>query len=110
MAESLTADCALARDPARCELRQMAIKDCADTRGSAPKQACIEARMPPVDCATASDPQRCEAIARAKEVCRDKTGKAQKACLKGEGPKKKVTKKKKTKVAGKMRSTTSTKG
>jgi hypothetical protein len=96
-AESLSADCALARDPARCELRQAAIKSCAEERGSAAKQACIETALPPVDCTTASDPKRCEAIARAKEVCRDKTGKAQKACLKGEQakkPKRKTTRSK----------------
>lgn len=80
-------DCALARDPARCEARQLALKTCADKRGAA-KQECLDANMPPMDCSKASDPARCEAIEKAKEICRDKVGKEQKACLKGQTPKK----------------------
>ncbi len=97
-AQSTTAgDCALARDPARCEARQGALKICADKRGAA-KSECLDANMPPIDCTKTADPQRCEAIEKAKEVCRDKVGKEQKACLKGQTPKKKATTKKKKKT------------
>ena len=91
-AEVIIKDCAVARDPARCEARQSALKACADKRGAA-KNACLEAKMPPVDCSQASNPAKCEAAEKAKEICRGKTGKDLKQCLKGEAPKKAVKQK-----------------
>ena len=85
-------ECAMARDPVRCEARQAAIKTCADKRGAA-KTSCLEANMPPIDCTQHSNPAKCEATERAKEICRDKTGAQQKHCLKGEATKAKQTKK-----------------
>jgi hypothetical protein len=93
-------DCAVARDPARCEARQAALKTCAEVRGAA-KHACLEQHMPPVDCTQASNPAKCEAAEKAKEVCRGKSGKALKQCLKGETPKKAVKKKAKKSSAPK---------
>ena len=97
-----TDDCAMARDPVRCEARQTAIKTCADKRGPA-KTSCLEANMPPVDCTQHSNPAKCEAAERAKEICRDKTGAQQKQCLKGETTKTKVTKKATKKATKKVK-------
>jgi hypothetical protein len=81
------ADCAVARDPGRCEAQRAALKTCADVRGAA-KHACLEAALPPVDCSKASDPERCEKAQKAREVCNTKTGKDLKKCLRDEQPKK----------------------
>ena len=83
--------CAKARDPARCEARQAALKNCSEMRGAA-KRTCLEASIPPVDCSKAQNPQRCEAAQKAKEVCKGKTGKELKKCLREELPKKKSKK------------------
>jgi hypothetical protein len=90
-AQSAADYCARARDPARCEARQAALKNCAEQRGAA-RQACLEASMPPVDCNKAQDPQRCAAAQKAKEVCTGKIGKELKKCLRDEQPKKKPKK------------------
>ena len=95
-------ECAMAREPVRCEARQAAIKACADKRGAA-KTSCLEANMPPVDCTQHSNPAKCEAAERAKEICRDKTGAQQKQCLKGETTKTKVTKKATKKATKKVK-------
>jgi hypothetical protein len=83
--------CAKARDPARCEARQAALKNCGEKRG-AEKRACLDASIPPVDCSKAQNPQHCEAAQKAKDVCKGKTGKALKNCLREELPKKKSKK------------------
>lgn len=88
LAQSDADYCARARDPARCEARQAALKNCAGKR-RAEKQACIEAGMPPVDCSRSQNPQSCEAAQRAKEICRGKTGKDLKKCMRDEQPRKK---------------------
>jgi len=85
-AESAADDCARARDPARCEVRQAALKACAEKRGIE-RRACLDAAMPPPDCAKSKDPAKCEAAQKAKELCKGKTGKALKACLREEAPK-----------------------
>ncbi|MDP2822454.1 MAG: hypothetical protein Q8O52_07215 [Sulfuritalea sp.] len=87
-AQSAVDYCAKARDPARCEARQAALKTCGEKRG-AERRACLEASIPPVDCNRAPNPQACEAAQKAKEVCKGKTGKDLKKCLRDEQPRKK---------------------
>lgn len=87
-AQSAADYCAKARDPARCEARQAALKNCAEKHG-AERRACLDASIPPVDCSKAQNPQACAAAQKAKEVCQGKTGKALKQCLRDEQPKKK---------------------
>ncbi len=87
-AQSAADYCARARDPARCEARQAALKSCGEKRG-AEKRACLEAGIPPVDCSKTQHPQACQAAQDAKEICRGMTGKELKQCLREEqGPKK----------------------
>ena len=97
-AQSAIDYCAKARDPARCEARQAALKNCGEKRG-AEKRACLEASIPPVDCNKAQNPQSCEAAQKAKEVCKGKTGKELKKCLRDEQPRKKKKKAKRTQSA-----------
>ena len=97
-AQSAIDYCAKARDPARCEARQAALKNCGEKRG-AEKRACLEASIPPVDCSKAQNPQNCEAAQKAKEVCKGKTGKELKKCLRDEQPKKKRKKARKSQSA-----------
>jgi hypothetical protein len=97
-AQSTAEECALARDPARCEAVQAALIGCADKRGAA-KRACLDASMPPIDCATTRNPQQCEAAQKAKEVCKGKLDKELKKCLGVEEPTKKVKKNKTAKTA-----------
>ncbi len=85
LAQSAADSCAAARDPVRCEARQVALKTCAAKRGSE-KQSCIEANMPPPDCRRTQDPPRCEAEQRAREICRGKAGKELKQCLRDAQP------------------------
>jgi len=85
-AESAADDCARARDPARCEARQAALKACGEKRGLE-RRACLDAAMPPPDCGKSKDPAKCEAAQKAKDLCKGKTGKALKACLREEAPK-----------------------
>ena len=92
-AQSAADDCAKARDPARCEARQAALKTCSEKRG-AEKRACLDANIPPVDCSKSQNPQRCEAAQKAKETCKEKTGKDLKKCLRDEQPRKKKKPKK----------------
>ena len=80
-------DCARARDPARCEARQAALKACSEKRGKE-KSACLEAAMPPVDCSLSESPGKCEATPKARKACQGKTGKALKQCMRDEQPKK----------------------
>jgi len=87
-AESATDECARARDPARCEARQAALKACGEKRGTE-KNACLEARMPPPDCSKAKNPQGCEVARRARDVCKGKAGKEFKQCMRDEQPQKK---------------------
>jgi hypothetical protein len=81
-------DCARARDPARCEARQAALKTCSEKR-RAEKEACLEANMPPVDCSQSENPGKCEATQKAREACKGKSGKVLKQCMRDEQPKKK---------------------
>ncbi|BAO28830.1 hypothetical protein [Sulfuritalea hydrogenivorans] len=97
-AQSAIDYCAKARDPARCEARQAALKSCGEKRG-AEKRACLDASIPPVDCSKAQNPQRCEAAQKAKEVCKGKTGKELKKCLRDEQPRKKKKKARKQKAS-----------
>lgn len=97
-AQSAADHCAKARDPARCEARQAALKTCAEKRGKE-RRACLDAHIPPVDCSKAQNPQRCEAAQKAKEVCKGKTGKELKKCLRAEQPKKKKKKARKQQPA-----------
>ena len=87
-AQSAADDCARARDPARCEARQAALKACSEKRRTE-KSACLEASMPPVDCSQSENPGKCEATQKAREACKGKTGKALKQCMRDEQPKKK---------------------
>ncbi len=87
-AQSAADDCAMARDPVRCEARQAALKTCSEMRGSE-KRACLDASMPPVDCSRAQNPHKCEAAQKAKEICKGKTGKQLKQCMHDEQPRKK---------------------
>lgn len=88
LAQSDADDCARARDPARCEARQAALKSCAEKRG-AEKRACLDASMPPPDCSKAKKPADCEAAQKAKAACQDKTGKQLQACLRDGQPRRK---------------------
>lgn len=97
-AQSAADYCAKARDPARCEARQAALKACGEKRGIE-RRACLDASMPPVDCGKAQNPQRCEAAQKAKEVCKGKTGKELKQCLRDEQPRKKKKKARKPQPA-----------
>lgn len=84
-AQPAAGDCARARDPARCEARQAALKACGEKRGIE-RRACLEASMPPADCSKSRDSARCEAIQKAKALCQGKTGTAFKKCLRDEQP------------------------
>jgi hypothetical protein len=91
-AQSAADYCARARDPARCEARQAALKTCGEMRGPE-KQACLDAGIPPVDCSRSKDPQHCEAAQKAKEICKGKLNKELKKCLREEQPRKAKRKK-----------------
>lgn len=73
-------DCALARDPLRCQAYQKARSACKEKRGAS-KQKCIQERLPAPDCARDSERSRCEARQIAREACQGKTGKAKQSCL-----------------------------
>lgn len=83
LAQSAADYCARARDPARCEARQAAVKSCGEKRG-VEKRACLEASIPPLDCGKTQDPKACEAAQNAREICRGTTGKQLKQCLREE--------------------------
>ena len=72
-------DCALARDPLRCQALQQARGACKEKRGSA-RQKCIQEALAAPDCA--KDKARCEARRLAEEACKGKIGKAKQSCLK----------------------------
>ena len=95
-AEVSTDDCALARDPARCEARQKALASCADMHGTY-KRACLEAALPKVDCGRAKNPASCETAQKAREAakaaCQGKEGPELRQCLYEQKPKKKSAKK-----------------
>lgn len=90
--ELVIKDCAVARDRARCEARQAALKAYTDKRGSA-RTARLEDRIPPIDCTQASNAAKYEAAEYAKQVCHCTTGKEMKECLKAETPKQSAQKK-----------------
>lgn len=73
-------DCALARDPLRCQALQQARSACKEQRGSA-KQKCIEQKLPAPDCSKVKEKTRCEARQLAQEACKGKAGKARQSCL-----------------------------
>lgn len=103
--------CARARDPVRCEMRDAALKTCADLRGM-DKRLCFETHMAPIECTTAQDPARCERIQQAKATCSDQLGAELRRCLREHGapPETANKKAKKTKKPiAKPRSTTRTK-
>jgi len=72
-------DCALARDPLRCQALQTARAACKENRGGA-RQKCIQEQLMTADCA--KDRSRCEARQLGREACTGKTGKAKQSCLK----------------------------
>jgi len=72
-------DCALARDPLRCEALQKARSACKEKRGSG-RQKCVQEKLSAPDCS--KDKARCEARQVAQEACKGKTGKAKQSCLK----------------------------
>jgi len=74
-------DCALARDPLRCQALQKARSACKDKRGSA-RQKCIQEQLPAPDCSKDKEKSRCEARQLAQEACKGKIGKARQSCLK----------------------------
>lgn len=74
------ADCAAARDPARCLATQQARKDCQGKRRSA-KRRCLREKLPPPDCSLAPNPQRCLAQQQAQAACQGKAGKELRSCL-----------------------------
>ena len=79
IAASPAGDCALARDPLRCQALQKARTACKEKRGSG-KQKCIQEKLPAPDCTRDKDPGRCETQQLAQEACKGKTGKARQAC------------------------------
>jgi hypothetical protein len=78
--EAPSADCALAKDPLRCEARRKARDDCKGLR-SAKRRQCLAEHPSPVDCSRADNPQRCEAQRAAIEACRNKLGAQHRQCL-----------------------------
>lgn len=77
---SVAGDCALARDPLRCQALQQARNACKEKRGTG-KQKCIQEKLPAPDCTRDQDPSRCEARQIAQAACKGKTGKARQSCL-----------------------------
>lgn len=103
LAESAADDCALARDPTRCEARQAALASCSEMHGTY-KRACLEAALPPVDCGKSKNPARCESAQKAREACKGLTDQALRTCKQDQMPKKtKIGKKKKAKPSAKSR-------
>lgn len=88
LAESPADDCAKARDPARCEARQAALKTCSGMR-RAEKEACLEANIPHVDCRQAKEPEKCAAARQARETCKNTNGSELKKCMRDEQQRKK---------------------
>ena len=82
-AAQAAADCAVARDPLRCQAREAAEAACADARG-AERRACVEASLPPADCTKARERKRCERENRVRATCRAAGGKALAKCLRDE--------------------------
>jgi len=74
------ADCAAARDPARCLATQQARAACQRKRGTAKRQ-CLREKLPPPDCSQAPDPQRCLAQQQSQAACKGKVGKELRSCL-----------------------------
>jgi hypothetical protein len=67
-------DCSVARDPRRCEARQMAQEACNGLQGQA-RSACVSAAMPPPDCSYAPDTTQCQAKQTEKKQTRGKARK-----------------------------------
>jgi len=74
------ADCAEARDPARCLALQEARQACQSRVGSA-RRKCLREKQPPPDCTGAPDPQRCQTHQAALAACQGRAGKSLRACL-----------------------------
>jgi hypothetical protein len=74
-------DCALARDPLRCQALQKARSACKEKRGSG-RQKCVQEKLSAPDCSKDKDRSRCEARQLAQEACKGKTGAAKQSCLK----------------------------
>ena len=70
-AQSAIDYCAKARDPARCEARQAALKNCGEKRG-AEKRACLEASIPPVDCSKAQTRKTVKPHKRPRKCAKEK--------------------------------------
>ena len=77
-------DCALARDPLRCQALQKARGACKEKRGNG-RQKCIQEKLSSPDCFKDKDRSRCEARQVAQEACKGKTGKTRQSCLKDVG-------------------------
>jgi hypothetical protein len=78
--ESAAGDCALAKDPLRCEARRKARDDCKGLR-SGKRRQCLAEHQSPIDCSRADNPRRCEAQLAASEACRNKSGAQHRQCL-----------------------------
>jgi hypothetical protein len=73
-------DCALAKDPLRCEARRKAHDDCKGLR-SGKRRQCLTEHQSPIDCSRADNPRRCEAQQAAIEACRNTSGTRYRQCL-----------------------------
>jgi hypothetical protein len=73
------ADCAKAREPARCEAAQAAREACRDLHGSAFRQCTEDLRLH-LECAAAAEPRRCESRQKQRAACKSKRGRAGKEC------------------------------
>ncbi len=80
-----TADCAVSRDPLRCDALRRAREACQGKRGAA-RRDCMDDQRPPVDCTRARYPQRCEAREQARLACTGKSGRDRHECLRGFAP------------------------
>jgi hypothetical protein len=77
---SPSGDCAVAKDPLRCEARRKARETCKGLR-SAARRRCLADQQSPIDCSRADNPRRCEALQAANEACRNKRGAQHRQCL-----------------------------
>jgi hypothetical protein len=80
LAESAAGDCAVAKDPLRCEARRKARETCKGLR-SASRRHCLADQQSPIDCSRADNPRHCEALQAANEACRNKRGAQHRQCL-----------------------------
>jgi hypothetical protein len=73
-------DCALAKDPLRCEAQLKAQQTCKGKRG-ADRRRCLAEQPSPIDCRRADNPRHCEALQAAREACRNKSGAQHRQCM-----------------------------